>query len=467
MADAIGGSRPLRVAVVGSGPSGFYAAEALIKEAAMKVEVDILDRLPMPFGLVRGGVAPDHQKIKSVIKVYEKTAADPRVRFFGNIKLGTDLGVDDLRRCYDAVIYAVGAESDNRMGIPGEELKGSHPATEFVGWYNGHPDYRDSRFELDCESVAVVGIGNVAMDVTRILAEDPEELAKTDMAAHAVAALRKSRVRDIWLLGRRGTAQAAYSPAEIQEIGGLASADLVVRPEDAVLDEASKEDYDKADASVKKNVEYLQTVAPRGEGTRARKVRLRLCVSPVELIGENGAVASVRIEKNVLMRDEKGAVRPKGTGRFETIKIGMILRSVGYFGIAIPGVPFDTKKGVIPNDKGRVLQAPGGAGLSGEYVVGWAKRGPSGLIGTNRACSYETAAAVLEDFRGKPLPSAPERTAQAAESFLRARRADLVTFADWKRLDQLEVERGKAAGKIREKFSSIPEAMAALKPVKA
>ncbi|TBR20058.1 NADP oxidoreductase [bacterium] len=457
------GGRPLRVAVVGSGPSGFYAAEALFKDATLKCEVDMFDRLPTPFGLVRGGVAPDHQKIKSVVKVYEKTAADPRFRFYGNVKLGADLSLEDLRRRYDAVILAVGAESDRRMGIPGEDLAGSFAATEFVGWYNSHPDHRDKAFDLSAESVAVVGIGNVAVDVARVLAEDPEVLAKTDMADYAVDALRKSRVKNVYMLGRRGPAQAAFSPAELEELGGLHSADLVLTPEETALDPESQKDYDAGDQALKKNVDALQAFAKRGPGSKARKVHLRLCVSPVEVVGKDGKVAAVRIEKNVLVRQPDGSIKPKGSGRFETLPIGMILRSVGYFGVPVPGVPFDSKKGVIPNAAGRVLEA--GAPLPGLYVVGWAKRGPSGLIGTNRACSAETAAKVLEDFRGKALAADAEKTQAAAEAYVRGKKRDVVSFADWKRLDAAEVEKGKASGKIREKFSRISDALAALKAV--
>ncbi|MBI3298702.1 MAG: FAD-dependent oxidoreductase [Elusimicrobia bacterium] len=457
---ASNGTRPFRVVIVGSGPSGFYAAEALLKDASVRVEVDMLDRLPVPYGLVRGGVAPDHQKIKGVIKVYEKTASYPRFRFYGNVKVGADLSVDDLRRLYDAVVLAVGAEGDHHMDIPGEGLPGSHAATEFVGWYNGHPDYHDRRFDLSCESVAVVGIGNVAMDVTRILASDPEELAKTDMADYAVEALRASRVKDIWLLGRRGPVQAAFSPAEITELGELSSADLVVRPEDVALDEASREDLARADASAKKNVEFLQKAAARGEGSRGRKVRLRFCVSPVELIGEGGRVGAARLERNALKRDAKGAVKARGTGEFETVKVGLVLRSVGYFGVPLPGVAFDTERGVFPNAGGRLLESAGGPVICGEYVVGWAKRGPSGLIGTNRACSTETAARILEDLKAG---LAPGRGAAEAEAFLRSRKADLVSFADWKRLDALELSRGQAAGKIREKFTTVGSALEALK----
>ncbi len=295
--------RPLCVAIIGAGPSGFYAAEALLKSPGLTVRVDLYDRLPTPFGLVRGGVAPDHQKIKSVAVVYEKVAMDPRMRFFGQVRLGRDIKIEDLRACYDQIVFAVGCESDRRMSIPGEELAGSHSATEFVGWYNGHPDHRHRSFDLSCENVAVVGIGNVAMDVTRLLACDPERLAQTDIADYALEALRRSRVKTVWLLGRRGPAEAAYSPAEIEEFGKLDGCDLVIKPEEAVVGEVSR--LERADANDKKKVAYVQEHAALGEGSQARKIRLRFCVSPVEIVGEGGRVKAVRLEKNKLVDDGK------------------------------------------------------------------------------------------------------------------------------------------------------------------
>lgn len=452
--------RPLRVAIIGSGPSGFYAAEALLKQKELVVQVDMFDRLPTPYGLVRGGVAPDHQKIKSVTAVYEKVALTPGFRFFGNVKLGRDLQVEDLRRHYDQLVYAVGAESDRRLGVPGEDLLGSHSATEFVAWYNGHPDYRELKFDLSQESAAVVGIGNVAMDVTRILAEDPDVLAKTDIAAHALDALRKSKVKTIWLLGRRGPAQAAYSPAEIQEIGELHSADLVVDPKEAALDAVSQEDY--KDPANKKNVDYVQAKAALGEGSRAKKVRLRFCVSPVEVLGKDGRIVGLKLEKNKLVAG-KGRVNCVGAGQFETIPVGLIFRSVGYRGIPIPGVPFCEKAGKIPNAEGRVLTAgEGGTVVPAEYVVGWAKRGPSGLIGTNRADSVATVKAMLDDAKAGKLGAEPSASPDAMEALLSQRKVRYVTFAQWKKLDKLEVEKGKAAGKIREKFTRVPEMLEAL-----
>ena len=453
--------RPLTVAVVGAGPSGFYAVEALLKATGLNVRVDLFDRLPTPYGLVRGGVAPDHQKIKSVTVVYERTALDPRVRFFGNVKLGRDLTVEELRARYDKIIYAIGCESDRHMEIPGEGLAGSYSATEFVGWYNGHPDHREKTFDLSCGAVAVVGVGNVAMDVTRLLACAPEELAKTDITDHALDALRQSGVKTVWLLGRRGPAEAAYSPAEIEEIGSLSTADLVVDPAEAVVDEVSQGEL--SDPVVKKKVDYVQKHAALGDGSRERKVRLRFRASPVEIIGEEGRVKALRIEKNKLVSDGKGGVKSVGTGEFETLPVGLVLRSVGYRGIPVPGVPFDEKAGRIANVAGRVTESAGGAPLTGEYVVGWAKRGPSGLIGTNRADSVATVALMLEDWQAKKFP---ERTVDADPGsivkLLEGKGAALVTFAQWKELDKLELAAGAAHGKIREKFTRVEDMISAL-----
>ncbi|MBI5631744.1 MAG: FAD/NAD(P)-binding protein [Elusimicrobia bacterium] len=463
MTDRGSASRPLRVAVVGSGPSGFYAAEALLKQKEIPVRVDMFDRLPTPYGLVRGGVAPDHQKIKSVTVVYEKIAVMPEFRFFGNVKLGRDIQAADLRRRYGQIVYAVGNESDRRLGIPGEDLAGNHSATAFVGWYNGHPDYREESFDLSCESAAVIGIGNVAMDVTRILAQDPEKLKSTDIAGYALEALRKSRIKTIYLLGRRGPAQAAYSPAEIQEIGHLESADLVVNPKEIELgDEASKAAL--SDLETKKNVEYAACRARLGEGSRERKVRLRFCVSPVEALGADGKVKALKLEKNALVPDGKGGVSAKGTGQYETIPAGLVFRSVGYRGIPIPGVPFDEKSGKIPNKDGRVLDSASGQVLPAEYAVGWAKRGPSGLIGTNRADSVATVKAMLEDAaKGLFKAEAPDSDPEAMPRLLLERGVRFIDFPSWKVLDKLEVENGSRQRKIREKFTRVEDMLQALK----
>jgi len=454
--------RPLCIAVVGAGPSGFYAAEAALKAPGLNVRVDIFDRLPSPYGLARGGVAPDHQKIKAVTAVYDRVASDPRVRFFGNVKLGKDVTVEDLRARYDQIVYAFGCESDRKMGIPGEDLKGSYSATDFVGWYNGHPDYRDFQFDLSCEAAAVVGIGNVAIDVVRILAQDPEVLAKTDIAGHAVEALRKSKVKRVYLLGRRGPVQAAFSPKEIEELGEIERADLVVRQEEIKLDDVSKAGLSNSEA--KKNYDYLAEAAHKGAGTKGHKIFSRFCVSPVELIGKDGKVSAIKLEFNNLTPDGKGSVKASGSGKFETLEgVGLVFRSVGYRGIPVAGVPFDDKAGRVANDNGRITASAGGPVVPSEYVVGWAKRGPSGLIGTNRACSIATVGLMLEDLKaGKLAKHAVDASIEATPRLLASKNVKAITFAQWKTLDKLEVENGKKAGKIREKFTRVSEMLDAL-----
>lgn len=452
--------RPLCVAIVGSGPSGLYAADALLKTSGLNARVDVFDRLPTPYGLVRGGVAPDHQKIKAVVAVYEKLLQDPRVRFFGNVKLGRDLSVDDLRGRYDQIVYAVGCESDRHMGIPGEDLPGSFSATEFVGWYNGHPDHRDHQFDLSCEAAAVVGIGNVAIDVVRILSQDPEVLAKTDMAAHAVDALRRSNIKRIYLLGRRGPVQAAFSPKEIEELEEVHRADLVVRPDELSLDPVSQAGL--SDAEAKKNYDDLREIAGHGAGTKDHKIFARFCVSPVEIIAKGGKVAALKLERNELIPDGKGSVKAKGTGQFETLEgVGLVFRSVGYRGIPTPGVPFDDKAGRIANDSGRVTDC--GKPVVGEYVVGWAKRGPSGLIGTNKADSVATVANMLADLKAGTLPKrAIDAAPEATTKLLASKGVKPVTFAQWKELDKLEKANGARSGKIREKFTRVEDMVSAL-----
>ena len=452
--------RPLCVAAIGSGPSGFYAAEALLKAPNLTVRVDVFDRLPTPFGMVRGGVAPDHQNIKGVTATYEKVASDSRVRFFGNVKLGRDISVEDLRARYDQIVYAVGCESDHPMGIPGESLNGSFAATDLVGWYNGHPDHRHHRFDFSCEAVAIVGIGNVAMDVARILTQDAELLAKTDAASYAVESLRNSRIKRVYLLGRRGPVQAAFSPREIEEIGEIERASLSVTNEDLVLDDVSKSGL--VDLRVKRNYEYLSMVARRSAGIMDRRIILRFCVSPVALIASADHVEAITLERNELIPDGHGGVTARGTGRLETLEgVGLVFRAVGYRGIPIPGVPFDDHAGHIANVGGRVTAEK--AVVPGEYVVGWAKRGPSGLVGTNRADSIATVQAMLADLKES---TASERrvdpSLEATPRLLAAKGVKSVDFAQWKALDRIEVTRGAARGKVREKFTRVEDMLAAL-----
>lgn len=446
---------PLRVAVVGSGPSGFYAADHLLKQER-PVEVDLFDRLPTPFGLVRGGVAPDHPKIKSVTRVYDKVAAHPRFRFFGNVAVGRDLGADDLARHYHAVIWAVGAESDRALGIPGEDLPGSHTATEFVGWYNGHPDFRDRTFDLTQEAAAVVGVGNVAMDVTRILASDPDDLAATDITSAALAALRKSRVRTIYLLGRRGPAQAAFTNPELKELGELPLADVVVRPEDLELDPATTAALAAApDREAEKNLKTLREFCDRGLQGRPRRIELLFSTSPLRIEGD-GRVERLVLGANRLEAGERG-IQAVATGKEWTVPAGLVFRSVGYRALAVPGVPFDERRAVIPNAQGRVLDRPGGAAIPGSYVAGWIKRGPSGVIGTNKPDAVETVNALLEDAGRGLLPKPPAPGPAAVVDLLVARAVDAVRWQDWQALDAHECKAGEPRGAPREKVTDTGE----------
>jgi len=457
---------PLRVAIIGSGPSGFYAAEHLFKQATLVVQIDMYDRLPTPYGLVRGGVAPDHPKIKSVTKVYEKIASNPNFRFYGNVEIGKHISHDDLKAHYHAIIYAVGAQTDRRMGIPGEDLPGSHAATEFVGWYNGHPDYRDLQFDLSQKAVAVIGNGNVAMDVVRILSSTYDELRQTDIADYALEALRESKVEDIYMLGRRGPAQAAFTNPELKELGELSDADVILRPDEVALDPLTQE-YIAAhpDAQVDKNLKTLNQMLQTPPQGKPRQIYMRFLVSPTELIGE-GHVQAIRLVKNELQVSKDGSLRPRPTDNYETLSVGLVFRSIGYMGVALAGVPFDERAGIIPNDHGRVIDPSTNQPVLGEYVVGWIKRGPSGIIGTNKPDSVETANMLLADVPNlKPLAPS-QATHESVDQLLHERQPDLVTFDDWLLIDRLETESGQAVGRPRIKYSRIAEMIEALNKAK-
>jgi ferredoxin--NADP+ reductase len=455
--------QPLRVAIVGSGPAAFYAAEHLLKQTGRAVSVDMFDRLPTPYGLVRGGVAPDHQKIKSVIAIYEKIAAQAGFRFFGNVEFGTHLTRADLERHVHAIVYACGAQTDKRLGIPGEDLAGSHSATEFVAWYNGHPDFRDRRFDLSVERVAVIGVGNVAVDVARILCLTPEELRATDMADYAIEALSASRVKEVSILGRRGPVQAAFTTVEVKELGELPGADIVVRPEEVVIDAVSAAELESARAATKAKVEIVQEFSRRTPAGKPRRLNLRFLVSPLEVEGDgHGRAAGLRLAKNRLVKGPTGAVVTEPAGETEDLPAGLVFRSVGYRGVALPDVPFDERAGLIPNAKGRVLDRATGTPLAGHYATGWIKRGPTGVIGNNKADSVETVNALLEDAAADALPVPTRPDPADLETLVRERRPACVTFADWKRLDRKEVERGQAQGRPRVKFTSVEEMLAAL-----
>jgi len=445
---------PLRVAIIGAGPSGFYAAEHILKHESIAL-VDMFDRLPTPFGLVRGGVAPDHPKIKSVIRVYEKTAARDGFRFFGNVKVGTDISIGELEERYHAIVYTVGCETDKRLGIPGEDLPGSHAATAFVGWYNAHPDYADEEFDLSGDRAVVIGNGNVAMDVARMLALTPDELRQTDTADHAINKLAESNIQEIVVLGRRGPAQAAFTNPEIKELGEMVDADVIVDPGDVELDAASEAFIETADKTSRVNVDILRDFSQRAPEGKHKRIVLRFLASPVEIQGD-GKVEKMIIGRNELV-EEGGALRAKDSGEREEIECGLVLRSVGYRGVPIEGVPFDDRSGLILNEGGRVLDSHDGGHKTGHYAAGWIKRGPSGVIGTNKKDANETVAHLLKDLESGALldPAHPEAT--AVDELLEEKDLRFVSFEDWQLIDEAEVTAGEPHGRPRVKFVRIEE----------
>ena len=457
-------AQPLRVAIVGAGPTGFYATDQLFRQPGLVVDVDLYDRVPTPYGLVRAGVAPDHQKIKAVTAVFDKVAAHPRFRFFGAVELGRHLSMDDLRAHYHMIVYTTGAQTDRRMGVPGEDLQRSHAATEFVAWYNGHPDYRDLTFDLSQERAVVVGVGNVAADVARILSRTPEELAATDIADYALEALSASRIREVHVLGRRGPAQAAFTNPEVRELGELAGADVTARAEEVEPDELTRQALERApDRATQKKVEILKEFARRAPTGKPKRLVMRFLVSPVELLDDGrGAVGGMRLVRNRLYATATGTLQPKPTGEFEELPAGLVFRSVGYRGVPLPGVPFNDDWGVILNKKGRVLDAQTKHPLVGQYTAGWIKRGPTGVIGTNKPDAAETVTGMLEDLARdihlRPADPSPE----AVERLVRERQPQYLSYQDWLRLDEIETRRGKETGRPRVKFTRVKDMLAAL-----
>ena len=452
--------RPLNVAIVGAGPSGFYAAGSLIGQDSLRVNVDMFDRLPTPYGLVRYGVAPDHQKIKSVTKVYDRTASAPRFRFFGNINFGTDITRDDLRQYYDIIIYAVGAQSDRKLNIPGEDLVGSISATEFVAWYNGHPDYTNREINVATENVVIVGVGNVALDVARILAKTTEELLVTDIADYAIDVLRHSQVKNIYILARRSPAQVKFTNPEIKEFGELNDAEPVVNAAELELDPLSAQEI-ATDKEGQRNLEILKTFAARPLTGKARQIHFCFLVSPVEIIDSGtGHVAAVRVERNVLQPTADGYLNSHGTGETFVIPTGMVLRSVGYKGKPLPDVPYNERSGTINNVGGRVTDRATGTPVEGEYVVGWAKRGPTGVIGTNKADANDTIDRVMDDLA--KLPTAPKADSSAIDAVLEARGLTYVSIDGWRVIDQIETMRGSNTGRPRVKMTNVDDMLQAI-----
>jgi ferredoxin/flavodoxin---NADP+ reductase len=421
----------MRVAVVGSGPAGFYAAGALLS-ADPPAEVDMIERLPTPWGLVRLGVAPDHPKLKSVSRAFERIAEQPGFRFLGNVEFGRDIQHVDLVRLYDAVIYAVGAQTDRRLGIPGEDLPGSWAATEFVAWYNGHPDYQDIAFDLSVERAVVIGNGNVALDLARMLALTHEELSPTDATDASIAAMASSPIREIVVLGRRGPAQAAFTTPELQEMGALAGADVIVDPAD--LGGAQPKS-----TIAERNVSVLQELAAREPEGKPRRVVFRFFESPVAILGEE-RVEGIELVRNVLDENDRAVA----TEVHETLSCGLVFRSVGYLGVELPGVPFDARSGTIPNEGGRVEP--------GVYCAGWIKRGPSGVIGTNKKDATETVELLLEDAAAGRLELKPEASMSAIDALLAERGIQVVEYDGWMAIDEAERAAGEKCGRPRVKL---------------
>jgi ferredoxin/flavodoxin---NADP+ reductase len=455
-------SAPLRVAVVGSGPAGFYAAGALLS-AEIHIEVDMFERLPTPWGLVRLGVAPDHPQLKTVSRAFEKIAQLPGFRFLGNVEVGRDVEHADLARLYDAVVYTVGSQTDRRLGIPGEDLAGSWAATDFVAWYNGHPDYQDLEFDLGVERAVVVGNGNVALDVARMLALTREELAPTDATDESIQAIADSTIREIVVLGRRGPVQAAWTSTELHEMGDLAGADIVVDPAELELDPDSEAELAEASNIVQRNIDILREFAAREPEEKPCRILLRFRVSPVALQGDE-RVEGVELVRNELVPDGKGSVRAQATDKRETLSCELVFRSVGYRGLPCPGLPFDEGRGTMPNEGGRVRDDVSGP-LVGVYCAGWIKRGPTGVIGTNKKDAAETVAALLADAEAG-LIGGRGAPADAVEALLAERGIDAVVYEGWEAIDATERARGEPHGRPRIKLTSWGDLLAAARSPK-
>ena len=451
-------TKPLRVAVVGSGPAGFYAASALL-DAEIPVEVDMIERLPTPWGLVRLGVAPDHPKLKSVSGAFERIAMKPGFRFLGNVEVGRDLSHADLERLYDAVIYAVGSQTDRRLGIPGEELPGSWSATEFVAWYNGHPDFQDLSFDLSVDRAVVIGNGNVALDVARMLALTPEELAPTDTTDPAITAIGESTIHEILVVGRRGPAQASWTTQELKEMGELAGADVVVDSAELELGSA-----DEHDTNTRRNLEVLREFAERQPTEKPVTVRFLFFRSPVAIYGEE-KVEEIELVRNRL-EEQDGRLVAVPTDDRETIECGAVFRSVGYHGVGLPDLPFDERRGTIRNDRGRVLD-DGGEPLPQVYCAGWIKRGPTGIIGTNKKDATETVALLLEDVEQGRVAHGDEVSAEAVEALLAERGVRAVLYPGWTSIDELERAAGEKLGRPRVKLLTWDELLEAAERVAA
>ena len=449
-----------RVAIVGAGPAGAFAASSLLR-ARGDVDIDLLERLPTPWGLLRGGVAPDHQEIKRLEDTFDRQTLRRGCRFLGNVEVGVDVSHSELMRHYTAVIYATGAQTDKSLGIPGEDLPGSWAATEFVAWYNAHPDFRDLEFDLSAERAVVIGNGNVAADVTRMLTLSPGELERTDVADHALEALRRSRIEEVIVIGRRGPAQVAFTSAELRELGRLDGVDVRVDPDDVELDPVSRRWLaEEGTFTARKNVELLREFAARPASADARRrIELRFLGSPVEIRGSGGVVA-IDVRRNQIVRTDDGALRARAVDEpVQTIECGLVLRSVGYRAVPLPDVPFDERHFVLPNERGRV-RAPDGEPLPGVYAVGWIKRGPTGILGTNKRDAEETVSCLVADLGAGALPEPQDPGRDQIDALLAERNSHVVTVEGWRAIDGHELERGRGELRPRVKLASRDELLA-------
>ena len=438
-------SKIYRVAIIGSGPAGFYAADHLFKSNDFTFSIDMFDKLPTPFGLVRSGVAPDHQKIKTVTRIFDRIASNENFRFFGNVEFGSDIFLQDLKGLYHIIIFATGAETDRKMKIPGEDLPGSHTATEFVAWYNGHPYYTQREFNLDVEKVAIIGVGNVAVDVARILCRTTEELSVTDIADYALEKLSNCKVKEIHMIGRRGPAQAAFTNPELKELANMSDARLITLKEETDLDEYTQQFIDNSDdVSIKKKIEIL-------------KDHNRFLLSPVEIIGNTKTgVSKLRLCRNKLYLSEDGSIRSRATEKTEELDVSLVFRSIGYYGVPLKDVPFDDRWGTISNDKGRVKDKDNNIKI-GLYATGWIKRGATGVIGTNKTDSAQTIKCIMEDISAGRVNHPENTSIGSIMDLLRDRENEIITYEDWLKIDRFETEAGSIKGKPRKKITNLIE----------
>jgi ferredoxin--NADP+ reductase len=447
-----------RVAILGSGPAGFFAADHLFKNNELNIEIDMYDKLPTPFGLVRSGVAPDHQKIKTVTKVYDKIAANPKFKFFGLIEYGNHITLEDLKHHYHQVLFATGAQTDRRMNIPGEDLNRSHTATEFVAWYNSHPDFADLEFDLSGEKIAIIGMGNVAVDVARILCRSEEELSKTDIAGYAFEKLVNSNVKEVFMIGRRGPAQAAFTNPELKELGNLDMADCLILKEESQLDDLTTQYLsDNPERSIERKVEMISEYSNHTK-TKEKSLTIRFLLSPTEIIpDEDGNVKAIKLVKNALSKSDDGSLRPKATEENEILEVDMVFRSIGYSGIPLPEIPFKESWGIIPNKNGRITDISEENTLTGLYCTGWIKRGPTGVIGTNKTDSAETVALMIEDINNNNTFQPENTESEKIEALIKERNPEYIDYEDWLKIDSEEIARGEKVGRPRVKFTKIDD----------